>query len=67
MATENFFSDLSKMIEQVGKDKGIDRTIVVDAVGNDRPAVVSTCFSDIEFIAPLWAMLMCPYDTRLRV
>mgnify|MGYP001336204500 CR=1 FL=1 len=32
MATENFFSDLSKMIEQVGKDKGIDRGVVVDAV-----------------------------------
>jgi len=32
MATENFFSDLSKMIEQVGKDKGIDRGIVVEAV-----------------------------------
>jgi transcription termination/antitermination protein NusA len=29
---ENMFSELTKMIEQVGKDKGIDRQIVVDAV-----------------------------------
>ena len=26
------FSSLSKMIEQVGKDKGIDKQIVIDAV-----------------------------------
>ncbi len=32
MAAENPFSDLSRMIEQVGKDKGIDKQIVVDAV-----------------------------------
>ncbi len=32
MATENFFSDLSKMIEQVGKDKGINKQVVIDAV-----------------------------------
>ncbi len=29
---ENMFSDLSRMIEQVGKDKGIDKQIVIDAV-----------------------------------
>jgi N utilization substance protein A len=32
MATENVFSDLSRMIEQVGKDKGIDKQVVIDAV-----------------------------------
>jgi N utilization substance protein A len=32
MATENFFSDLSKMIEQVGKDKGINKQVVIEAV-----------------------------------
>ncbi|MCB0341912.1 MAG: transcription termination/antitermination protein NusA [Pseudobdellovibrionaceae bacterium] len=32
MAADNVFSDLSRMIEQVGKDKGIDKQIVVDAV-----------------------------------
>lgn len=32
MVAENPFSDLSRMIEQVGKDKGIDKQIVVDAV-----------------------------------
>lgn len=32
MAGENVFSELSRIIEQVGKDKGIDRSIVVDAV-----------------------------------
>lgn len=32
MAAENVFSDLSRMIEQVGKDKGIDKSVVVDAV-----------------------------------
>ncbi len=32
MAAENPFSDLSRMIEMVGKDKGIDRNIVIDAV-----------------------------------
>lgn len=32
MAADNVFSDLSRMIEQVGKDKGIDRKIVIDAV-----------------------------------
>lgn len=32
MATENIFSDLSRMIEQVGKEKGIDKQVVVDAV-----------------------------------
>lgn len=31
MATDNF-SDLSRMIEQVGKDKGIDKQVVIDAV-----------------------------------
>src|ERR1700759_1495740 len=29
---DNMFSDLSRIIEQVGKDKGIDKQIVVDAV-----------------------------------
>jgi len=32
MSTENLFSNLSRMIEQVGKDKGIDRDLVIDAV-----------------------------------
>ncbi len=32
MATENVFSDLSRMIEQVGKDKGIEKQVVIDAV-----------------------------------
>jgi N utilization substance protein A len=29
---ENMFSDLSRVIEQVGKDKGIDRLVIIDAV-----------------------------------
>lgn len=29
---ENMFSDLSRVIEQVGKDKGIDKAVVVDAI-----------------------------------
>ncbi|MGE0762038.1 MAG: transcription termination factor NusA [Bdellovibrionales bacterium] len=32
MAAENVFSELSRMIEQVGKDKGIDKNLVIDAV-----------------------------------
>ena len=32
MAAENMFSDLSRMIEQVGKEKGIDKQVVIDAV-----------------------------------
>jgi transcription termination/antitermination protein NusA len=32
MAAENVFSDLNRMIEQIGKDKGIDKTVIVDAV-----------------------------------
>lgn len=32
MAAENTFSDLSRIIELVGKEKGIDKQIVVDAV-----------------------------------
>ena len=32
MATDNMFSELSRIIEQVGKDKGIDKQIVIDAV-----------------------------------
>lgn len=32
MAADNVFSDLSRMIEQVGKDKGIDKQVVIDAV-----------------------------------
>lgn len=29
---DNMFSDLSRVIEQVGKDKGIDRAIVIEAI-----------------------------------
>ncbi|PIS09825.1 MAG: transcription termination/antitermination protein NusA [Bdellovibrio sp. CG10_big_fil_rev_8_21_14_0_10_47_8] len=29
---ENMFSDLARVIEQVGKDKGIERAVVVDAI-----------------------------------
>ena len=29
---DNVFSNLSRMIEQVGKDKGIDRDDIIDAV-----------------------------------
>ncbi|WP_415064035.1 transcription termination factor NusA [Bdellovibrio sp.] len=29
---ENVFSDLSKVIDQVGKDKGIDKQVVIDAI-----------------------------------
>ena len=29
---ENLFGDLAKVIDQVGKDKGIDKEIVIDAV-----------------------------------
>lgn len=29
---ENPFSDLTRMIEQVGKDKGIDKTVIINAV-----------------------------------
>ncbi len=29
---ENLFSDLAKVIDQVGKDKGIDKAIIIDAV-----------------------------------
>ena len=29
---ENMFSELSRVIEQVGKDKGIDKQVVVDAI-----------------------------------
>ncbi len=32
MSVDNIFSNLSRMIEMVGKDKGIDKQIVVDAV-----------------------------------
>lgn len=32
MATENMFSDLNKMIDQLGKDKGIDKQLIVEAV-----------------------------------
>jgi len=32
MASDNVFSDLARMIEQVGKDKGIERQVVIDAV-----------------------------------
>jgi transcription termination/antitermination protein NusA len=30
--SENTFSDLAKVIDQVGKDKGIDKSIIIDAV-----------------------------------
>jgi len=29
---ENIFGDLSRLIEQLGKDKGIDRAVVIDAI-----------------------------------
>lgn len=32
MSSENMFSELSRVIEQVGKDKGIDRQVVIDAI-----------------------------------
>ena len=32
MAADNVFSELSRMIEQVGKEKGIDKKVVIDAV-----------------------------------
>ncbi|MCB0378859.1 MAG: transcription termination/antitermination protein NusA [Bdellovibrionales bacterium] len=32
MAVESVFSNLSRMIEQVGKDKGIDKNLIIDAV-----------------------------------
>lgn len=32
MAADNMFSELARVIEQVGKDKGIDRNLVIDAV-----------------------------------
>lgn len=32
MAVENVFSNLSRMIEQIGKDKGIDKQLVINAV-----------------------------------
>jgi N utilization substance protein A len=32
MAADNMFSELSRVIEQVGKDKGIDRQLIVDAI-----------------------------------
>jgi len=30
--SENMFSDLARVIDQVGKDKGIDRQVIIDAV-----------------------------------
>ncbi|MBX9765775.1 MAG: transcription termination/antitermination protein NusA, partial [Bdellovibrionales bacterium] len=32
MAETNLFSDLSRMIDQIGKDKGIDKQLIIDAV-----------------------------------
>lgn len=32
MATDNLFSDLAKVIDQVGKDKGINKEVIIDAV-----------------------------------
>ena len=29
---DNMFSDLARVIDQVGKDKGIDRAVVIEAV-----------------------------------
>ncbi len=30
--SDNMFSDLAKVIEQVGRDKGIDKDVIIDAV-----------------------------------
>jgi len=30
--SDNMFSDLARVIEQVGKDKGIDKNLVIDAI-----------------------------------
>ena len=32
MAADNLFSDLSRMIDMIGKDRGIDKNFVIDAV-----------------------------------
>ena len=32
MSAENMFSDLNRMIESIGKDKGIERQLIIDAV-----------------------------------
>ncbi|MCB0411750.1 MAG: transcription termination/antitermination protein NusA [Bdellovibrionales bacterium] len=32
MAADNLFSDLARIIDQVGKDKGIDKQLIIDAV-----------------------------------
>jgi N utilization substance protein A len=32
MASDNVFSDLGRMIEQIGKDKGIDKQLILDAI-----------------------------------
>ena len=32
MAENNIFTDLGRLIEQLGKDKGIDRAVVIDAI-----------------------------------
>ncbi len=32
MAADNLFSDLAKVIDQVGKDKGINKEVIIDAV-----------------------------------
>lgn len=32
MAAENMFSDLSRMIDTIGKEKGIDKKLIIDAV-----------------------------------
>lgn len=32
MAADNVFSDLSRMIEMIGKDKGIEKQVVIDAI-----------------------------------
>ncbi|PIT98723.1 MAG: transcription termination/antitermination protein NusA [Bdellovibrionales bacterium CG10_big_fil_rev_8_21_14_0_10_45_34] len=32
MAADNVFSDLSRMIEQIGKDKGIDKQVIIDSI-----------------------------------
>ncbi len=34
MAENNMFTDLGRLIEQLGKDKGIDRAVVIEAIEN---------------------------------
>src|ERR1041385_4004190 len=32
MASDTLFTDLGRLIEQLGKDKGIDRSVVIEAI-----------------------------------